>query len=915
MVETDEVIPEATAEERVEATSYAAGQAVEKDCGPTMLLEGQATLPGQCSDGLEQQAQAEAKVCMESARHADADPDAFPGSVNRENRTKFISFLVPRSSQTCAKISTSVDQAQPAAVHHLMSAVGGAEVGICEHAFERLDAAVFEENRWQKVHNFLGDVASMPDEELFALLRRGATSFGFWPPEKATLRGLVRQVREQPDVASGPFRAWVDDAHEPREVEREDAAMPLPTRCKTDILVREVKAKKNQAALQEDYLSFGNSYEIGCFKLATGLLVLAISTVYAFRVVLVTYPGVIDVFGWPVFVARLGGMGCAIWTAILYLTMAKTLIKGVLRYFRCCGALSPLLDAHKEMHTFAGKWMLITGIVHTLAHCVGTVPMVVRYSTDETLRKKINDIIGCANKDTTPGYMGVTFLQWPDCPVDKEMNYLDLVFQTTFGLSGLLLLLLGVAVWYTSRRRSKPGRFELFWYLHQFTIFSWPVLLFIHGSNGWLGIGFPLVVFACGLPIVLYSLDRVGRFLRYYLFAGRSVQILDCVIRPGPKGGPDGSLTYLKISKPPFLWNFWSGMYAFICVPEIAPLQWHPFTICSGPGDETVDFLISAVGDWTTALAERCMRARDQGGQLPMIALDGPFAAPMQTALNKRLLVAIGAGTGVTPLLSLLSTIASSLEDNHMKGKLQLQEAHFFWMARSADEFLFGRELITKICTHEGLRNKVFLHLHVTAMGTPGSGASYLFRECIRRQSVVDRRLFQSLFRKGERPKQMQQGAQIPWCWINGSKTDVLWVKKLVITEPQASAVQASTDSSKWVQALAGKGGSKMFADVDDKGGIVRKATTTEQKEKCDARQQGDQENPKLMIPIAFGRPDFDAELSAIGRALPNTDAHVYLCGSDQLVAHLRDVCDCCTHHAAKAGRKQHYKLHYERFG
>lgn len=41
------------------------------------------------------------------------------------------------------------------------------------------------------------------------------------------------------------------------------------------------------------------------------------------------------------------------------------------------------------------------------------------------------------------------------------------------------------------------------------------------------------------------------------------------------------------------------GMYAFICMPEYAPLQWHPMTITSGNEDETVNFLIAGIGDWT----------------------------------------------------------------------------------------------------------------------------------------------------------------------------------------------------------------------------------------------------------------------------------------------------------------------------
>ena len=55
---------------------------------------------------------------------------------------------------------------------------------------------------------------------------------------------------------------------------------------------------------------------------------------------------------------------------------------------------------------------------------------------------------------------------------------------------------------------------EFFWKLHNVAIFLWPILLFLHGSQGRIGIGIPLVIVVSGLPIVLYALTRVARMLR-----------------------------------------------------------------------------------------------------------------------------------------------------------------------------------------------------------------------------------------------------------------------------------------------------------------------------------------------------------------------------------------------------------------
>merc|ERR1712151_542977 len=131
----------------------------------------------------------------------------------------------------------------------------------------------------------------------------------------------------------------------------------------------------------------------------------------------------------------------------------------------------------------------------------------------------------------------------------------------------------------------------------------------------------------------------------------------------------------------------------------MGPLQWHPFTISSGQRDEHVEFIIAGVGDWTQMLARRCLENRDEDLPLPKIALDGPYPAPTQSAMSMEVLVAVGAGVGITPFLSLMSTIVSLFETGKGARKSQLKEAHFYWLTRSTDELLFGRRHFAKIAT------------------------------------------------------------------------------------------------------------------------------------------------------------------------------------------------------------------------
>jgi hypothetical protein len=78
--------------------------------------------------------------------------------------------------------------------------------------------------------------------------------------------------------------------------------------------------------------------------------------------------------------------------------------------------------------------------------------------------------------------------------------------------------------------------------------------------------------------------------------------------------------------------------------------------------------------------------------------------------------------------------------------KLPLKEAHFYWLTRGVDEFLFGRELFTHIVSHPHLRDRVFLHLHCTAKEPPKDPACFMFREALKRQSASDRKMFRKVY-------------------------------------------------------------------------------------------------------------------------------------------------------------------------
>jgi len=603
-------------------------------------------------------------------------------------------------------------------------------------------------------------------------------------------------------------------------------------------------------------------------------------------------------------------MSMAFLTSVLYLTMSRSL----LRFFHTikCGGVRAVLDTHKELHIFAALLMVIYAALHTLGHAIGTAPGVITHTVED-----LNAVFGCANPDTTPGYLAVDLgpLMVPKCPITKnDYTYMGVIFKTTPGVTGILLWVLLGVMGYTGMAKRRKENFDRFWYVHNAGIVLWPLLLFVHGANGWVGFGFPLVVFTSSLAILAYAFDRIKRVFRYYWFARKHMHIVDTLIRPGKGGAAYGTMVQLQISKPP-LWKSHAGMYAFICMPEYAPFQWHPFTISSGKHDPTVDFIISAIGDWTTVLAQKCIDANAGKADLPKVVLDGPYSAPTQSAMKKEILIAVGAGVGITPFLSLLSTAISTIVE-HPK-QTQMKEAHFFWMTRNMDELLFGRKLFVKIVSIPHLRDKIFLHLHMTAREPDKHGTAFLFRDAIRRQSVVDRRFFKEVFDRSTTAAELLWGPQLPWCWVNGSMLDVMWVGALV------------DDSAKWQAEV--KGTWYGFGRRNRQGGLSLQAKGSLECQETVTRQVSPEggevgttpstdDKGSWMLPVAFGRPDFAKEVYAIGRARPGHDVHVFICGNDMIVKSLEEVCHLCND-AAKDDTAQNgapaqsYTMHFERFG
>jgi len=814
---------------------------------------------------------------------------------DEENNDDELPVMPERAGQTLtgrARVHTRHNPNQTltgrAGVHTVTEEQGGLD----EAAFSEANKFIFANVEWERGLAFLQKENLSNGPGALAFLRDGSLHFGFWSLSETVLKGLAKHL-----LGCEPSPTVVGAR---RECLHTVLGRQGPSSHSITIRKSWPRMKSQDAITASETWMPKKRIAIG-IKLGFKASIFVIGAVYGLEFYFYQYPNVSKVLGWQVVISRSTAMAMMFLTAFLFLSMSRSVMTWTSRQ-RWCNCVEALRDTHKELHIIAGELILYYGIVHTLGHLIGTAPGFITHSPAE-----LNAVLGCANPARTKFYLGVDlgFLVLPKCPITeeayKQYTYLDVLLRTTPGLSGVALWLIYIAVLNTARERQRKDNYDRFWYVHNFAILTWPPLLFIHGANGWVGFGFPLVVFVAGLPMIMYSIDRIVWRFFFYFGGMRYADFGDVIIRPGKDGGHVGAITKVSLKMPSVMRcrrrHHEPGMYAYVNMPDYAPLQWHPFTIVSGRGASTVDFIIMGLGDWTQEFARRlslCMS--DPKNKPPRVLVDGPYTAPTQRILTDEIMVAIGAGVGITPFVATLATLVAEVESTRNP-----QKAHFYWMTRAADEFLFARAEFTKVLNERKLQGRVYLHLHVTAQVPARSASGFIFREVIKRQSVVDRKHFMASVKAAGGPdpaatdlEQLSEiwGSQMPWCWLYGTKQDVLWVSDLVATNECSHPVipssrRCSVKSASWKVDPAA---------VDGPGDELRSST-------------------QLVMPVVFGRPDFETELPLIGKNYPGSDISIFVCGNDAIVKNLEAVVNYCNTESEKAGVSQRYKMSFERFG
>jgi NADPH oxidase len=189
----------------------------------------------------------------------------------------------------------------------------------------------------------------------------------------------------------------------------------------------------------------------------------------------------------------------------------------------------------------------------------------------------------------------------------------------------------------------------------------------------------------------------------------------------------------IQFTKPSMKYK--AGQWLFLQVPSVSRQQWHPFTITSCPFDPYISVHVRQVGDFTRALGDALGAGPTQnklfdedpnaiyevalqnGQEMPLLKIDGPYGAPAEDVFDNEIAVLIGTGIGVTPWASILKNIY------HMRNgpnpPTRLRRVEFIWVCKDTTSFEWFQNLLSSLeqqsqdaAARPGSNNTEFLKIH-----------------------------------------------------------------------------------------------------------------------------------------------------------------------------------------------------------
>lgn len=256
---------------------------------------------------------------------------------------------------------------------------------------------------------------------------------------------------------------------------------------------------------------------------------------------------------------------------------------------------------------------------------------------------------------------------------DAGNDAVAISFQATRIRVGLMAWLCLALILLTSLPVVRRRFFEVFYYTH-FLFFVFMVGALYHTTNGpeFLLPGFSLWV-----------VDRIIRFA--YNFRRVDVQSLTYF---------EGDLAKLQVKG---IRRALPGQIVWIQIQGVSFLNWHPFTVAHVSTDDApvTTIAIRDLGGFTKAAAKLTSNTGHQDGDAALrVRFDGPYGVGKFYWPSQALTVLVAGGVGITPGLSIASSVIFSAREQQAASP---QQVHLLWIVKDPVHISWFAEELSRL--------------------------------------------------------------------------------------------------------------------------------------------------------------------------------------------------------------------------
>jgi len=264
---------------------------------------------------------------------------------------------------------------------------------------------------------------------------------------------------------------------------------------------------------------------------------------------------------------------------------------------------------------------------------------------------------------------------------------------------GSVSLVAGILMFFTSLPWVRRLQWETFYWTH-FLFFLFFLFAWLHNPESkWYVVG----------TIIVYGIDRAFRML------WGTLPVRTSVFRVKGSGGGVVQIKFPKnyIAKKMGLYE--AGQYVFINIPSINPLMWHPFSLSSGPDERSAEIYVRGLGGFSNAVIRKAMQ-----NPSVWIRVDGPYGNTNVPLTRYPVMIMIGGGIGLTPILGVLRDIYRvgdlSIEEVDNIPRHCISDIHVIWTIQSAEQYEWFQEDLEALLAASRHPYMPVLHLtvHVT---------------------------------------------------------------------------------------------------------------------------------------------------------------------------------------------------------